>query len=211
MAKTKGAIPVAAMFDTERIVEKSDAETFKWFRMFCYNYGALPTLKYHLHQRAGKLNDDDLIREQEYFLKEAEKAAKERDKRQKQFQELKGKTDPESQKKLIGVVESLDDYAERAYMERVFADTFANAIEENARAAENFRKVKVGAKFKAARLQNKMTQEQVGKSVGVSAMRVSDYEAGKTEPPIRTLLKLVKLFNLSLDELYEIETRKNNS
>ena len=207
MAKVQNLIPVETMFDTERIIEKSDAETFKWFRMTCYNYGALPTLKYHLHQRAGKLNNDDLIREQEYFLKEAEKSEKERDKRQKQFQELKGKTDPESQKKLIGVVESLDDFAYRAHMERVFADTFANAIEENAQAAENFRKIKVGAKLKSARLKNKMTQEQVGKSIGVSKMRVSDYEAGKTEPPIRTLLKLVKLLNLSLDELYEIQKK----
>ena len=207
MSKSQIKIPVEIMFDTERVVEKSDAETFKWFRMSYHNYGALPTLKYHLHKRAGNLNDEDLIREQEYFLREAEKDEKERDKRQKQFQDLKGKTDAESQKKLIGVVESLDDFANRAYMERLCADTFANAIEENAQAAENFRKIKVGVKLKAARLKHKMTQEQVGKSIGVSKMRVSDYEAGKTEPPIRTLLKLVKLLNLSLDELYEIQTR----
>lgn len=205
MAKVQNAIPVETMFDTERIIEKSDAETFKWFRMTCYNYGALPTLKYHLHQRAGKLNDDDLIREQEYFLKEAEKSEKERDKRQKQFQELKGKTDPESQKKLIGVVESLDDFAYRAHMERVFADTFANAIEENAQAAENFRKIKVGEKLKAARLAKGFSQTEFGKMIGVTKGTVSLYESGIREPPIKTLILIAKSLQISLDELFELK------
>ena len=191
------------MFDTNN--EKSDAETFEWFRKNCYNLGALPTMSYFLHQRAGKLNDDDLIKEKKYFCNQAIDFENRRDSAQKNFQELKGKTDPESQKKLISIAESLNDYSEYASKAAEIVNIFTNAIEENAQAIDNLRKIKVGEKFKAARLKNKLTQEKVGKAVGVSKMRVSDYEAGKTEPPIKTLLKLAKLLNISLDELYEIQ------
>ena len=209
MVESKKFIPVSVYFDTERIVIKSDAETFDWFRKNCYNAGALPTLQYHLHSRAGKLNEEDLIREKTYFLNQLEDFENRLNKVTEQFQELKNKTDSESQKKLVGIVESFSDYGEYVYRAKEIVEVFKNAIEENSQAAENFRKIKVGAKLKAARLAKGFSQEQVGQNIGVSKARVSDYEAGKTEPPIKTLLKLVKLLKLSLDELYEI--RKEES
>ena len=191
------------MLDTTS--KKSDSETFEWFRSNCYNnFGALPTMSYFLHQRAGKLNDDDLIKEKEYFRKQVIEFENILDSAKKNFQELKGKNDSESQKKLISIAESLNDYSEYMSKATEIIDIFTKAIAENAQAIENLRKIKVGAKFKAARLKHNLSQEKVGKYVGVATMRVSDYEAGKTEPPIKTLLKLVKLLDLSLDELYEI-------
>ena len=191
------------MLDTTS--KKSDSETFEWFRSNCYNnFGALPTMSYFLHQRAGKLNDDDLIKEKEYFRKQVIEFENILDSAKKNFQELKGKKDPESQKKLISIAESLNDYSEYMSKATEIIDIFTKAIAENAQAIDNLRKIKVGEKFKAARLKHNLSQEKVGKYVGVATMRVSDYEAGKTEPPIKTLLKLVKLLDLSLDELYEI-------
>lgn len=195
------ATPVVGMFDTARIVEKSDVETFQWFRKHCFAYGALPTLKYHLHQRAGKLSDDDLFQEREYFEKQAIDLEKRRDKAQQSFQELKGKTDQESQKKLIGIVEGLSDYAEYASRAREIVDVFSNAIKENVNAAENFRKEKVGAKLKTARLQNKMTQDELGKLIGVTKATISTYESGDREPSIKNLIAIAKVLHISLDEL----------
>ncbi len=205
MVENQKDITFPAMGDTNS--KKSDSETFEWFRSNCYNIGVLPTMAYFLHQRAGKLNDDDLIREKEYFSKQVIDFENRRDNAKKNFQELKGNTDPESQKKLVSIAESLNDYSEYASKASEIVDIFTNAIEENAQAIEKLRKIKVGAKFKAARLKNNLSQEKVGNYLGVAKMRVSDYEAGKTEPPIKNLLKLVKLFDLSLDELYEIQKK----
>lgn len=203
-------IPITFAAETARIVLKSDEENFQWFRKNYLTAGALPTLQYYLHQRAGKLNDSDLQKEREYFAQKATESESCFDTTQKKFQELKSKTDTESKEKLVELVGLLTDCAESANRAREAVGVYEKAIAENEKAIETIRRQKVGAKFKAARLQHKLTQEQVGDYVGVHKMRVSDYEAGKTEPPIKTLLKIVKLFNLSLDELYDVHKKNTD-
>ena len=59
----------------------------------------------------------------------------------------------------------------------------------------------ISPRLKPLRKERKFTQEDLGDLVGVSKMRVSDYESGKTEPPLKTLIKIADVFNVSLDWL----------
>lgn len=51
------------------------------------------------------------------------------------------------------------------------------------------------------RKQNNMTQEELGKLLHLSINAISNYETGKQEPSLSTLIKISKIFNMSVDEL----------
>ncbi len=55
--------------------------------------------------------------------------------------------------------------------------------------------------LKAIRKQNKLTQQQVAEIIGVDRSSVSYYETGKACPPLTVLVKIAKLYKMSLDEL----------
>ena len=59
----------------------------------------------------------------------------------------------------------------------------------------------ISPRLKPLRKAKGFTQEDLGDLVGVAKMRVSDYESGKTEPPLKTLIKIADVFNVSLDWL----------
>ncbi len=44
-----------------------------------------------------------------------------------------------------------------------------------------------------------MTQQQVADKIGIERTTYTYYEMGKTEPSLKTLAKLSKLFNVSFD------------
>ena len=51
------------------------------------------------------------------------------------------------------------------------------------------------------RIEYKMTQEQLSEKLYVSSKTISNWETGKTTPDLDSLIRLKKLFNISLDEL----------
>lgn len=53
--------------------------------------------------------------------------------------------------------------------------------------------------LKQARLTKKMTQEDVGKSLGVSAMGMSFFESGKRIPRLDTFERWIDIFDLKLN------------
>ena len=55
--------------------------------------------------------------------------------------------------------------------------------------------------LKEYRVQNKMTQEFVAESLGVSRQAVSKWEMGASDPSTGNLLALAKLYQTSADEL----------
>lgn len=199
------AIPVKVVADTARIVTGDDTETFNWIRKNYCNADAIPTLIYVLTSKMGKWDKSDLVREMQFFQSQHSEFVNRTDKLQQVFKELKHKEDADSRTRLLDVINDIIDVGICTEQSQKAAEVFENFIPTNERAAEDLRKQAVGEKLKSARMSAGFTQEQVGKSIGVSKARVSDYEAGKTEPPIKTLLKLVKLLNLSLDDLYEIK------
>ena len=59
----------------------------------------------------------------------------------------------------------------------------------------------IGSKIKAARIEKKLTQEQVAELLGVSRQTISNWENEKSYPDLRTLVKISDMFHISLDVL----------
>lgn len=62
-------------------------------------------------------------------------------------------------------------------------------------------KKSLGEVLKAHRTKNKMTQEFVAETIGVSRQSVSKWEQGITDPSTSNLFALAKLFGVSVEEL----------
>lgn len=56
-------------------------------------------------------------------------------------------------------------------------------------------------KLKALRLKHKLTQDELGKKLYLSRTSISNYEQGKFEPNIETIIAISDLFNITTDEL----------
>lgn len=56
-------------------------------------------------------------------------------------------------------------------------------------------------KLKALRLKHKLTQEELGEKLCLSRTSISNYEHGKFEPDINTIIAISDLFKISIDEL----------
>lgn len=56
-------------------------------------------------------------------------------------------------------------------------------------------------RIRELRKQNDMTMKQLGEKLGLGESTISQYETGKREPDIKTLLKISECFNVSVDYL----------
>jgi transcriptional regulator with XRE-family HTH domain len=56
-------------------------------------------------------------------------------------------------------------------------------------------------KLKALRLKNGLTQDELGEKLYLSRTSISNYEIGKNEPNIETIIAISDLFNITTDEL----------
>ncbi|GMQ58956.1 hypothetical protein AN1V17_33530 [Vallitalea sediminicola] len=56
-------------------------------------------------------------------------------------------------------------------------------------------------RLKKLRIDNHLTQEELGKKVNLKKAAISKYENGKNEPNIDVIIKLAKIFNVSVDYL----------
>lgn len=64
----------------------------------------------------------------------------------------------------------------------------------------------VGHKLKEQRLKQKETQETLALKLGVSRQTISNWENGKTLPDIDSLIKIAQLYQLSMDELFDLKS-----
>lgn len=55
--------------------------------------------------------------------------------------------------------------------------------------------------LKALRLKHKLTQDELGEKLYLSRTSISNYEIGKNEPNIKTIIAISDLFNITTDEL----------
>lgn len=63
----------------------------------------------------------------------------------------------------------------------------------------------IGSKIKNARISAELTQEQAAESIGVSRQTMSNWENGKTYPDIVSVVKMSRLYDISLDRLLKEE------
>lgn len=61
--------------------------------------------------------------------------------------------------------------------------------------------MKIGEQLKQKRLEKEWTQAEVAEELFVSARSISNWENGRNMPDIESLIRLAKLYQLSLDEL----------
>lgn len=67
--------------------------------------------------------------------------------------------------------------------------------------------LEIGSKIKQLRLRRSLTQEQLGKPLGLSSQAVSKWESGTTMPDIQLLPELSALLGVTIDELFSIADR----
>lgn len=56
-------------------------------------------------------------------------------------------------------------------------------------------------RIRELRKENEMTMKQLGEKLGLGESTISQYETGKREPDIKTLLKISECFHVSVDYL----------
>ena len=66
----------------------------------------------------------------------------------------------------------------------------------------------LGEKLKNERILRNLTQSQLAKEINVSPKTISNYESGSVFPPIPTLFKLCKFYNVSSDYLIGLSDEK---
>ena len=68
----------------------------------------------------------------------------------------------------------------------------------------------IGCKIKAARIEKKLTQEQVAELLGVSRQTISNWENEKSYPDIISVIKMSECYDVSLDYLLKGEEKMKN-
>lgn len=66
-------------------------------------------------------------------------------------------------------------------------------------------KLNIGSNIKELRKQNNITQERLAEYLGVTYQTVSKWENGTSLPSISLLPSIANIFNISIDELYDID------
>lgn len=59
-----------------------------------------------------------------------------------------------------------------------------------------------GFKLKMKRMEKKMSQDQLGKPIGVTGQTISLYERGKVLPRPENMKKIASILNSSVEELF---------
>ena len=65
-----------------------------------------------------------------------------------------------------------------------------------------------GKNLKRLRIENELTQEQLGKQLNITKALISAYESNKRTPSIEILVKIATVFCVSIDELLGLKKFK---
>jgi transcriptional regulator with XRE-family HTH domain len=69
--------------------------------------------------------------------------------------------------------------------------------------------LQLGERIRTLREEYRYQQKEIAEKLGVSPQAFSNYENGKREPDLLTVLRLAKLFNVSVDYLLGLTPLKN--
>lgn len=67
----------------------------------------------------------------------------------------------------------------------------------------------MGEKLKSLRIEKKLTQKQVADRIGLAISAVSSYESGTRYPSYDVLVKLARIFHVSIDYLLGMTDKRN--
>lgn len=71
-------------------------------------------------------------------------------------------------------------------------------------------KIHIGANIKELRKRKNITQEKLAEYLGITYQTVSKWENGTSLPSISLLPAIANIFNVSIDELYDIDKHTND-
>ena len=57
----------------------------------------------------------------------------------------------------------------------------------------------IGKRFKIYRQRNNLTQAEAAKALGIKSYQLANYESNRSEPNIKTLKGMARLYNVSID------------
>jgi transcriptional regulator with XRE-family HTH domain len=66
----------------------------------------------------------------------------------------------------------------------------------------------IGKNIREIRLSLGLTQAELGEKIGVDQKVITSYERGVSTPPVERLVKIAKIYGVSLDELVGLEKTK---
>lgn len=69
----------------------------------------------------------------------------------------------------------------------------------------------LGDKLRSLRKQNNWSQDALGEKLGIHGRHIGKYETGKVMPGADTLMKIAKLFNISVDFLLFDDIAENDT
>jgi len=67
--------------------------------------------------------------------------------------------------------------------------------------------IEFGKKVKELRLERKMSQMDVGASMGIDRENIRKYEKGIQEPKLSTVVKFAEVFEVTFDELLSVKEK----
>lgn len=65
--------------------------------------------------------------------------------------------------------------------------------------------VEMGSKLRRLRKAKRMTQEELGRAIGVSNVMISSYELSTRQPAYKVMIRLARFFGVSIDYLIGID------
>lgn len=65
--------------------------------------------------------------------------------------------------------------------------------------------MKFGDNFKKLRLQSKLSQQQVAKTLGINQSNISNWEKDVSRPEYENLIQLAKIYSVSIEELLGVD------
>lgn len=68
--------------------------------------------------------------------------------------------------------------------------------------------MEINEKLKELRKENNITQKEIAKKLNISVTGYASWEQGLAEPSIKALKQICKIYNISADELLEIDKWK---
>lgn len=69
----------------------------------------------------------------------------------------------------------------------------------------------IGIELRRARLGRSMTQQDLGRAIGIAIPTVCNYEAGRVDMPATALFKAARALRLSLDEVVRLAARHSGA
>lgn len=69
----------------------------------------------------------------------------------------------------------------------------------------------IGERFKYYREKANLTQKEAAELLGIKSYQLANYETNRTEPNLKTLIKMSEIYRVSIDELLNNTIKKDNT